>query len=88
MPRATRNREPDPEGGAAQTLGLMRQDNEDTARPRVCGPARVRGQRLGAGVNAVARDVLSEWDQADRVGLDRKSSAIFAVGLSNGRLAT
>jgi hypothetical protein len=50
MTQATRNGEPDPEGGAAQSLGLMRQVNEGTARPCVCGPARGCGQCPGAGV--------------------------------------
>jgi hypothetical protein len=88
MTRATRNREPDPTNCAAQILGLMRKVNEGTARPRVCGPARVRCQRLGPGVNGVDRDVLPEWKRADRVGLNQKSSAIFAVGQSNGGVAT
>jgi hypothetical protein len=60
MTRATRSGEPDPEGGAAQRLGLMGQANDGTATPRVCGPARGRGQRLGAGVNAVGLDTLLE----------------------------
>ena len=58
----------------------MRQVNDAAATPRVVGPARVRCQRLGPGANAIGRDVLPEWKRADRVGLNQKSSAIFAVG--------
>jgi hypothetical protein len=86
--RAARNGEPDSTECAAQRLGLMRQVNDGTATPRVGGPARGRSQRLGAGVNVVGRDVLPEWNRAERVGLNQKSSAIFAVGPSNRRVAT
>ena len=66
----------------------MRQVSDATATPRVVVAARVRCQRPGPGVNAVGRDVLPERKRADRVGLYQKSSAIFAVGPSNGRVAT
>jgi hypothetical protein len=66
----------------------MRQVSDGTATPRVVGPARVQCQRLGPGVNAVGRDVLPGWKRADRLELNQKSSAIFAVGPSNGRVAT
>jgi hypothetical protein len=88
MTRATRNCEHDRTECVAQRRGVMRQVDDGTATPRVVGPARGRGQRLGAGVNAVDLDGLSEWDRADRVGLNHESSAIAAVGPSNGRVAT
>jgi hypothetical protein len=71
MTRPTRNGEHDRTECAAQRLGLMRQVDDGTATPRVVGPARGRGQRLGAGVNAAGREVLPEWNPADRVGLNQ-----------------
>ena len=90
MTRATRNGEHDRTECVAQRRGLMRRIDDGTATPRVDGPARGRGQRLGAGVNANAagREVLPEWNPANRVGLNQRSSAILAVGLSTGRVAT
>jgi hypothetical protein len=71
MTRPTQNGEHDRTECAAQRLGLMRQVDDGTATPRVGGPARGRGQRMGAGVNAAGREVLPEWNPADRVGLNR-----------------
>jgi hypothetical protein len=68
MTRATGNGEHDRTECAAQRLGLMCQVDDGTARPRVAGPARGRGQRLGAGINAAGREVLPGWNPADRVG--------------------
>jgi hypothetical protein len=85
---ATRNGEPDRTECAAQRRGLLRQVNDGAATPRVGSPAQGRGQRLGAGANAAGREVLPGWNPADRVGLNQKLSAILAVGLSTGRVAT
>jgi hypothetical protein len=66
--RAARGGESDPIECAALRLDLMRQVSDGTATPRVVGPAQVRCQRLGRGVNAVGRDVSPEWKRADRRG--------------------
>ena len=81
-------RRSDPTECAALRLGLMRQVDDGTGTPSRrrsgSGPVSTAGTRSQCSRSRL----LPEWKRADRVGLNQKSSAIFADGPLTGRVAT